>query len=280
MTAFARQDVALPQGMLSCELRAVNHRHLELQLRLPDRLRGLEPALRDLLRQHLHRGKVELYLHLEQDLAAGLDFDRELAAKLIHLASEIDNMARHTAPVQALDILRHPGVLRQAQTAQPEDAALALAEKTVKLFLEAREREGLALVTLLKERLQALRTEISALTELLPQWLAQQNERLRRLLLGAVPEADGERLQQELVLLAQRCDVSEELDRLRTHIQEFDHQLARGGQVGRRLDFLLQEMNREANTLASKSSSSAQTLHAVEMKVIIEQLREQVQNLE
>ena len=280
MTAFARQDSSVGPHKLSCELRSVNHRHLELHLRLPDALRALEPKLRAQLRQHLQRGKVELWVHETQERPSDLVLDRELATRIIQLAAEVDAMARHTAPLQALDVLRFPGVLNSSTSTVAKESVLALVAATLPSFIAAREREGEALRRVLEERLQALADHLAGLATALPQLLAQQSERLRRLLLAAVPEASGERLHEELVLLAQRSDVAEEMARLRTHGDEFRRILAQGGAVGRQLDFLLQEMNREANTLAAKSVAAEQTLVAVEIKLIIEQLREQVQNLE
>ncbi len=280
MTAFARQDSSVGPHTLSCELRSVNHRHLELHLRLPDTLRALEPELREHLRQHLQRGKVELWVHETQVRQADLTFDRELAARIIQLAADVDAMARHSAPLQALDVLRFPGVLNSTPTTLAKESVVDLVTATLRPFIAAREREGEALRRILEERLLALAGHLEHLEAALPQLLAQQSERLRRLLLAAVPEASGERLHEELVLLAQRSDVAEEMARLRTHNGEFLRILECGGQVGRQLDFLLQEMNREANTLAAKSVAAEQTMAAVEIKLIIEQLREQVQNLE
>ena len=282
MTAFAHASGHTESIHVQCELRSVNHRYLEVVLRLPDSLHALEPALRELIRAVVTRGKLELFVRLDPGTTDQPVLNKALAEKLLHLAAEIDALARHTAPVSALEVLRIPGVL----THNPNmpialnDHVLQLVRDVIKQFIEAREREGQALKAVIMEKLDQLDHVLTQLVASIPHILEHQQSRLVARLKELSIQLDRERMEQEIVLLIQRMDVTEELDRLRTHVDEFRRVLEQGGPVGRRLDFLLQEFNREANTLASKSVSSDSTLASVELKVLIEQMREQIQNLE
>lgn len=284
MTAFARREERRDGATLAWEIRSVNHRYLEPGLRLPDNLREIEPAVREALRARVSRGKVECTLRVEGSAAAAapVQIDEQQLARVL---AAVDAVCRRTqAPVQLdpVEVLRWPGVtLVPAQDTEAlAGAALALLDATLDDFVAAREREGAALAALIEQRLVAIGEEVARVRKALPQILEAQRNRLRERVAEVVASVDSERLEQELVLLAQRMDVAEEMDRLGTHIGEVRRALKGGGNVGRRLDFLMQELNREANTLSSKSVSADTTQAAVEVKVLIEQIREQVQNIE
>ncbi|CAD5375888.1 Protein YicC [Pseudomonas sp. OF001] len=283
MTAFARVESAGPWGTLSWELRSVNHRYLEPHLRLPEAFRDLEGGVREALRQALARGKVECTLRLAEESAGkALQVDRERAAQVIAAAEAVAALISQPAPLNPLEVLAWPGVL-VADAADPQAlnaAALALFEQALAELKAGREREGAALAALLEERLAAILKEVDSLRELVPQMLAAQRQKIENRFAELRAELDPQRLEQELVLLAQKSDVAEELDRLSTHVREVRRVLKAGGAAGRRLDFLMQELNREANTLGSKAFDPRSTQAAVNLKVLIEQMREQVQNIE
>ncbi|MFP5420151.1 MAG: YicC/YloC family endoribonuclease [Gammaproteobacteria bacterium] len=283
MTAFARAEQASANGTLSWELRSVNHRYLEPHLRLPESFRDLEGAVREALRNGLSRGKVECTLRFSDDNAGkALQVDLERAAQLIAAAESVAGLIKQPAALNPLEVLGWPGVL-VADAADPQ----ALNQSALSLFTEAlnelkngREREGSELAKLLNERLNSILEQVVALRELVPQMLAGQRQKILDRCAEMQAELDPQRLEQELVILAQKSDVAEELDRLSTHVSEVRRVLKTGGQAGRRLDFLMQELNREANTLGSKAFDTRSTQAAVNLKVLIEQMREQVQNIE
>ncbi len=283
MTAFARAEQATAHGTLSWELRSVNHRYLEPHLRLPDAFRDLEGSARELLRQGLSRGKVECTLRFAEDSAGKpLQVDRERAAQLIAAAESVASLIKQPAPLNPLEVLGWPGVL-VADAADPQalnKAALTLFTQALEQLKSGRGREGAELAKLLNERLDSISAEVAALRELVPQMLATQRQKILDRCSEMQAELDPQRLEQELVLLAQKSDVAEELDRLATHVSEVRRVLKSGGAAGRRLDFLMQELNREANTLGSKAFDPRSTQAAVNLKVLIEQMREQVQNIE
>ena len=283
MTAFARVESAGPWGTLSWELRSVNHRYLEPHLRLPEAFRDLEGGVREALRQALARGKVECTLRLAEESAGqSLQVDRERAAQVVAAAEAVAALIKQPAPLDPLEVLAWPGVL-VADAADPQAlnaAALALFERALAELKNGRQREGAALAALLEERLTAILAEVDNLRGLIPQMLAAQRQKIESRCAELQVELDPQRLEQELVLLAQKSDVAEELDRLSTHVREVRRVLQAGGAAGRRLDFLMQELNREANTLGSKAFDPRSTQAAVNLKVLIEQMREQVQNIE
>ncbi|WP_462380476.1 YicC/YloC family endoribonuclease [Pseudomonas sp. Marseille-QA0892] len=283
MTAFARVERVVAHGTLSWELRSVNHRYLEPHLRLPDAFRDLEGAVRDALRQGLSRGKVECTLrYSEAGADKSLQVDQERARQLIAAASTVAGLMDSPAPVDPMDVLAWPGVL-VADSADPQALnaqALEAFGQALEELRNGRAREGAELARLLNERLDSILEEVSQLRALVPQMLGHQRQRILDRFHELKIELDPQRLEQELVLLAQKSDVAEELDRLKTHVTEVRRVLSSAGASGRRLDFLMQELNREANTLGSKAFDPRSTQTAVNLKVLIEQMREQVQNIE
>ena len=284
MTAFARKQKEYDWGTLSWEIRSVNHRYLEPGIRVPDMLRPIEPAVRDALRKAIARGKVDCQVRFqsrEEDQYA-TDLNTDLVVQLNNLTTQVLHLAPSTAPLSAADILKWPGVVkeRELDTGGIQSDAMALLTETLSEFNIARQREGEELATLIRQRLAAIQDIVNAIRERLPEILVRQQENIRLRLDAFRTELDPARLEQEIVLLAQKADVDEELDRLSTHVREVERVLGTNEPIGRRLDFLMQELNREANTLSSKSIVAETTLNAVELKVLIEQMREQVQNIE
>ncbi|WP_426661490.1 YicC/YloC family endoribonuclease [Rhodanobacter aciditrophus] len=281
MTAYASAETGGSAGTLSCELRTVNHRYLELSPRLPDELRSLEPALRERIAAKLSRGKVDVTVRSGDARSESLQVDNALLARLSEL--NLDMQARFPGmQVQFTELLRFPGVLRQ-QAVDPEARQAALFEvldRALDALTATREREGAKLEQVLRERLDAVERIVAQVREWMPEIRAALRARLEVRLADLKQPADPGRLEQELVLQITRSDVDEELDRLATHIAETRRVLGLKEPVGRRLDFLMQEFNREANTLGSKSVDARSTNAAVELKVLIEQMREQVQNIE
>ena len=284
MTAFACESATGGEGELTWELRSVNHRYLEVSVRLPEGLRMLEPAVRERFAAHLGRGKLDCTLrHLPGPSAAcNLRINRHYLALLLAVGDEVAELIGHRAQPAPFELLRWPGVLQE----QPPDLELVmqrsldLLDRALDSLAVAREREGTRLADLVRKRCDRLAACAARIRKYMPQVMAEVRERIHDRLQEARTELDPNRLEQELVLLAQRLDVDEELDRLMAHIDEVQSVLNNSGPVGRRLDFLMQELNREANTLASKASDVEVTRMAVEMKVLIEQVREQVQNIE
>jgi uncharacterized protein (TIGR00255 family) len=283
MTAFARAEKVGTQGTLSWELRSVNHRYLEPHLRLPESFRDLEGAVREALRQGLSRGKIECTLRFTEETAGKpLQVDRERASQLVAAAEIVAGLIKQPAALNPLEVLAWPGVL-VADASDPQALnhdAMALFNEALGELKAGRGREGADLAKLLDERLTSIGTEVATLRTLVPQMLATQRQKVLDRFTDMKAELDPQRLEQEMVLLAQKSDVAEELDRLSTHVTEVRRVLKTGGQAGRRLDFLMQELNREANTLGSKAFDPRSTQAAVNLKVLIEQMREQVQNIE
>ena len=284
MTAFARQEFNAPFGDLVWELRSVNHRYLEAFVRLPEDLRGLEQKVREAIAARLKRGKVEAVLRFRASPLsdAPLKLNLTLVDQLAKALRDISIHAHDAKSPTTMDILRWPGVVEpQEQDADAiQAAALTLLDEGLEQMIETRRREGERLSGFIGDRLVLCRESVVKARERMPTVLQAIRERLETRLGELKQEMSPERLEQELVILAQRLDVDEEMDRLTAHLDEMDRVLTRKEPVGRRLDFLTQEMNREANTLASKSADTAMTAAAVELKVLIEQIREQVQNIE
>ena len=284
MTAFARRELQTSWGSLVWEIRSVNHRYLELQFRLPENLRDLEPLLREQLRNGLKRGKVEsnLYFRSSSEDGGGLNLNRDLIANLQGALQDIASLVPGAAPANPLEILRWPGVLEAAEldVDHIKASAMTLYSEALVQLTEMRGQEGSALGKLIEQRLTAIEKITAEFRGKLPTIMAQYETRFRARLEQTKIEFEPGRLEQELVVSLQKADVDEELDRLETHIGEVKRTLASGGAIGRRLDFLMQELNREANTLSSKAIDTDATQAAVELKVLIEQMREQIQNIE
>jgi uncharacterized protein (TIGR00255 family) len=283
MTAFARESAPTEQGVLTVELRTVNHRYLDCSFKMPDPLRAMEPKLRELAGNKLARGKVDCLIRLQSgpDRGAELRINSEQLDALVAASAEVAARMEAAAPT-TLEILHFPGIC-----AAPEQSEEQLHSSTASLFKAAlttlaksRKREGEKLATMILDRLEQLEQEVAATRELVPKLRQQQHDKVLARIEDLGVEVDQGRLEQELVYLAQKADVDEELDRLDAHVSEIRRALKKGGPCGRRLDFLMQELNREANTLSSKSTSSSTTQNAVELKVLIEQMREQIQNIE
>jgi uncharacterized protein (TIGR00255 family) len=284
MTGFARREASGAYGHLACELRSVNHRYLEAGFRLPEELRALETELRQALSRDLRRGKVDCTLHLRasQEAAAELVVDDRALAQLLIRVREISVAAPGKPTVDVMDILRWPGIVREDQTDTEslQAAVRALFADTLQDLVDTRAREGARLQELIETRCSALAEIVLQVRARLPEIQARVRQRLVDRVAELGTTVDHERLEQEIVLLLQRLDVAEELDRLTGHVEETRRVIAGTEAAGRRLDFLMQELNREANTLSSKSQDLETTRFAVDMKVIIEQMREQVQNIE
>lgn len=286
MTAFARAEVQGEYGHISCELRSVNQRFLEPNFRLPEALRDGEFQFREKLRETVTRGKMDIIFRYEpaQSESALQNIDAGTARAYIEAAKVIQGQLSEAQAINPVDILRLPGVMKSTEvdSAQLIAAANAALNQALKGFLEMREREGAALLTILRERLANIRAETDKVRIRIPAILEHYRSKLAARLaeLSADSGHSHERLEQELVLWAQKIDVTEELDRLTAHIGEVERVLVQGGAVGRRLDFLMQELNREANTLGAKSVSADTSWSSVELKVTIEQMREQIQNIE
>ena len=284
MTAFARQQNEQTDGTLVWEIRSVNHRYLEPNLRLPESFRELESPLRDRLRKKLQRGKVEcsLRFHPTEQNNNQLSINLELATQIRDAAQQVTELLVNPAPLDALELLRWPGVLQQSELDMKplQQSALALFDTAIQDLIANRNREGAELALLINQRLDAITEVVIQVRTRLPEILTKQRQNILNRLEDAKIELDPNRLEQEMVLLAQKADVDEELDRLDTHIAEVRRVLKQKDAIGRRLDFLMQELNREANTLSSKSIVAETTQCAVELKVLIEQMREQIQNIE
>lgn len=282
MTGFARCSRPTRAGTVTCELRSVNHRYLEIGLRLPEVVRSLEGALRERLGRVLKRGKIECSVRFDGEGPSDvLTLNEALVGALCRLGGELEQH-HGVAPLRVIDVLRWPGAFMQGPADDMELAAAVseLTDETLDDLVEQRTREGAKLAAMLDARLVAIRPQIAGIREILPSLLPEFRNRLRARMAEAALELDPARLEQEIVLFAQRGDVSEELDRLSAHLQEIERLLTVAGPVGRQLDFMMQEVNREANTLGSKSSDKRLTAASVEIKVLAEQMREQIQNIE
>lgn len=283
MTAFARKDQQSDLANYTWEIRSVNSRYLELHFRLPESLRAIEGALRERLRKQLSRGKVECSLRFnplqqEQDLS----INAELVAQINQAADDVHGIIGPGNALNALEILKWPGVISQGDLDQElaGKEALSLFDEALADLIAMREREGSELKTFIQQRLDGIAEQVDNVKAMLPEILQAQRDNLKNKLDTLVQDVDPDRFEQEMVILLQKADVDEELDRLEAHLKEVTRILNQKGAVGRRLDFMMQELNREANTLSSKSISHLTTQIAVELKVLIEQMREQIQNIE
>ena len=284
MTGYAAVAGELSFGGLNLELRAVNHRYLDLQFRLPDDLRLLEAMLRERLTGRISRGKVECRIAFNR-LPTGqhaLQLNEELLAQLTQLDEKVRGALPAADPLSVSDVLRWPGMLGNDVLPAEELQArcVELLDKALEDFNAARGREGEKLKAMLLERIEAMEAIVKSVAPRIPQLIASYQEKLAARLRDALLDPESERLKQEVTLFASKIDVDEELSRLLTHLSEIRRILDKGGAVGKRLDFLMQELNREANTLGSKSVDMEVTQSAMGLKVLIEQMREQIQNIE
>ena len=283
MTGFARSQAQGDWGEVVWELRSVNHRYLDIHLRLPDALRALEPAIREAVSRVVSRGKIDIGAKLATtDDTQSIEIDEQRLAALGEALSQVRSTVIDCRAPDALRLLTYPGVQREREpdTDAIQRDALAALKDALDQLQSMREDEGSRLAAMLVDRAHQIREHADAAAARVPQAREAWHEKLSARLAELEIEADPARLEQELIFTAQKMDVAEEIDRLHSHVEALEKALKKKEPIGRRLDFLMQEFNREANTLGSKSQDSELTAHAVEMKVLIEQMREQVQNIE
>ncbi|MDE0732239.1 MAG: YicC family protein [Gammaproteobacteria bacterium] len=284
MTAFARQQLEQDWGSLTWEIRSVNHRYLETSVRVPETFRRLEIVIRETVRKRLSRGKVECQLRYQsvENSTTEINLNQNLVFKLLNANKEIEEMTGSSGSLSNMEILRWPGVVsdQQMDTASIDKQAIRLFSLALDDLISSREREGEELKGFVQKRLDAIREIVISVRAKMPEILTVQKQNLLDKIEDLKAELDSARVEQEIVLLTQKADVDEELDRLDSHLNEVQRVIDTKGQKGRRLDFLMQELNREANTLSSKSIVVDTTRSAVELKVLIEQMREQIQNIE
>lgn len=283
MTAFADGEIVVDNLTILCELRSVNHRYSDLSVKLPDRLRFVESDARRLIGEKLKRGKIECSLsYKRQSGSQSFAVNEEMVQKLLDATQRIEALMQAPLGFSALDVLAFPGVQQDTETDREvlREHIIGLLESSITKMLETRAREGAQLAILINERCEKILQLVISARERLPVVLNLVRSKLLARIEEVVAQPDHDRLEQELVLLAQKLDVDEELDRLQTHVTEVQRALKQQEPIGRRLDFLMQEMNREANTLGSKSADREMTQISIDLKVLIEQMREQIQNIE
>ena len=284
MTAFSRQQEEQEWGSLTWEIRSVNHRYLETSVRLPESLRALENGVREAVRKRLTRGKVECALRFQSEakISSDLHLNTTLIKQLVQANVEIEQITGTSSNLSNMEVLRWPGVIEEQDFDKTsiEKQALSLFGAALDDLVATRQREGAELQGFIKKRINSVREIVVNVRNKMPEILTKQKQNILDRLAELQAELEPTRLEQEVSLLAQKADVEEELDRLDSHLNEVERVLSANGQKGRRLDFLMQELNREANTLSSKSIVVETTLSAVELKVLIEQMREQIQNVE
>jgi uncharacterized protein (TIGR00255 family) len=283
MTAFADGEISVDNLTVLCELRSVNHRYTDLSVKLPDRLRFAESDVRRLIADKLKRGKIECSLsYKRQPGSQNFNVNLQTIQNLLAATAEVESCMSNPQSFSALEVLAFPGVQQEAETDKEalREKIATLLETTLQKMLETRAREGAQLAALLAERCDKIEQLVAAANQRMPEVLTNLRSKLVARVVELVAEPNFDRLEQELVLLAQKLDVSEELDRLQTHVIEVRRAIKQPEPTGRRLDFLMQEMNREANTLGSKSADREMTQISIDLKVLIEQMREQIQNIE
>lgn len=283
MTAFADGEISADNLTILCELRSVNHRYSDVSVKLPERLRFAEVDVRRLIAEKLKRGKIECSLSYKKQASDNsFNINREVVEKLLSATAGIEALMSNPQSFSALDVLAFPGVQQETETDKQalHEKIVRLLDSTLDKMLETRAREGAQLALLLEDRCQKIDLLVDAAHRRMPDVLHNLRSKLTNRVLEMVAEPNFDRLEQELVLLAQKLDVAEELDRLETHVAEVLRTLKQPEPTGRRLDFLMQEMNREANTLGSKSADREMTQISIDLKVLIEQMREQIQNIE
>lgn len=283
MTASAHLSQTFDWGQVHWDIRAVNQRFLELNFRLPDALRALEMPLREACKAALHRGKLDISLRYDlKESEQAMAINEAQLAQLSQAINQIQRVLPEATQVNPLDLLNWPGLVEntQAQLTDYQTDLLASFNNALAQLNQAREREGAQIHTMLSQRTQAMRLHLQQLTPIMPEILANQKAKLTARIAELTDQMDESRLAMEIAIIAQKADIAEEIDRLHSHLDEVDRVINHTAAVGRRLDFLMQELNREANTLGSKSIDLRTTQTSVELKVLIEQMREQVQNIE
>ena len=284
MTAFARTQRKQQFGSLTWELRSVNHRYLDFHMRLPDDLRTMEGRYREIINAKLSRGKVECSLRFKPEMVieSSVEINLEFTKALIHSCEQVNGMLHQSSEINVVDLLKWPGVVKESELDMKPvlEASEQLLEQALDELVQNREREGGRLKDLIVQRCNSIEQIVVQVREQMPDIRQKYRQKIQEKFDELKAEPDMDRLEQELVYLAQKMDVDEELDRLDAHLKELRDVLERDEAVGRRLDFLMQELNREANTLGSKSADIRMTQASVELKVLIEQMREQIQNIE
>jgi len=284
MTGYALVAHTLSTGSLQLELRTVNARYLDIQFRIPEELRLLEPILREAISARLSRGKVDCRASFSTAATgdAAHSLNTEAMAQLQRLSSTVRSHFPDASPLRVADVLRWPGVLAESRISEDalRAAATTLANTLLDELAAARQREGARLANVIRERVTSIRARLTDVAPEVPQAIAQYQEKLSQRLREVMGSGDDERIRQEIAVFAMKIDVDEEMQRLITHLDEVERILDQGGAAGKRLDFLMQELNREANTLGAKAASRAISQCALELKLLIEQMREQVQNIE
>ncbi|WP_366658689.1 YicC/YloC family endoribonuclease [Methylophaga sp.] len=284
MTAFARYEEQTDLGTLSWELRSVNHRYLEIGFRLDESFRPLEMAMRKFISDTLGRGKIEVALRYKapEQQQESLEVNQALAERVISRYQQLATLSDNAAPLDLMEVMQWPGVIETPSLDQEalSEQVMASLQKALIDLVDTREREGAALQKMIEQRCQQIHQIAEQVRERMPEILQNHRQKLQERVQELAVNLEPERLEQEMVLLAQKSDVAEELDRLQNHVREVELVLQREEPIGRRLDFLMQELNREANTLGSKSIDTETTRFSVDLKVLIEQMREQIQNIE
>lgn len=284
MTAFARREQQEKWGRLVWEIRSVNHRYLEIVTRLPDEFRILEPKIKAEIANKLNRGKIECNLRFmsSSDMGEEVVFNEELAKKVIHASRDIDGLLYNPSPINSMDILKWPGMLIgvEAETDTMREHSISLLSLTLSDLVSMRQGEGEKIKAMIEQRCHGIKDVVDRVRQVIPEIIERRRQRLTSRLEELQVQVDQSRLEQELAMLIQKLDVDEEMDRLDVHLQEVLRLVDSDEPVGRRLDFLMQELNREANTLGSKSVDVDTSRASVDLKVFIEQMREQIQNIE
>jgi uncharacterized protein (TIGR00255 family) len=284
MTGYAAASAESPRGRLSLELRSVNARFMDLQFRIAEELRALEPMLREMIAARVSRGKLDCRFYLNETGNAGKPqrLNAEALSRLKQLGEEAARAFPEAGALRIADVLRWPGVIAEEPADEEKMRGIAgeLCRRAIEDLVATRRREGAKLAASVLERVAAMRKRVDEVAPLVPQSIAAYQAKITERLREAIGSADDDRVRAEIALFATKVDVHEELDRLRAHFGEVERALRQGGAVGKRLDFLAQELNREANTLASKSASQQVSDCALELKLLVEQIREQVQNIE
>ena len=284
MTAFANSEAEIENLIINCELRSVNHRYCDISIKLPESLRFTEADLRSLITSQLKRGKIECSLRYKKQSGNQhkIIINEDAVKALLQATAKIEEHMHGQKFFSAMDVLNFPGIQQEPETNKDilSSAVISLVEEALKQMLDAREQEGSQLSLLIEQRCQKILALVEAANKRLPEVLEKTRTKIKSKLSELTIELDFDRLEQEMIYLVQKLDVAEELDRLNTHAKEVLNVLTKDEVVGRRLDFLMQEMNREANTLGSKSADKQMTQISIDLKVLIEQMREQIQNIE